>query len=866
MAAPNPEPQVGAVGSRTGEPAAVQSPVARADVATFPGGTYSAFLALVLAEVAVGAFLGNWLFNEILGGEWVRTLSDCLNANVADPQGTFTCYAGIEQTRAVWSIGGAVVVVGLGLIVMALAPGSIRRRRALRRLGDSHRTVQLRLESESAALGVRRPPELYRGPLRQRDAFSFGAFGRYAIAIPPALVSNANAAVFEGVIRHELAHVRNRDVGFSWLASSIWYVVGPLLVIPGAWGILTLEPSLLPDYLPRAIVIALVVWATSRNLLRVREWEADLTAARASPDKFAAAERTVRLASDSGRRGVRRVLATHPSVASRLEVLHAPARVTVLGFVDTAVVGLLVAFAAPMVEQVSQAGLAGGNPLWALTFSAIVVGAILGTSVGVGIWRNVHAEAAVRLADPGARRSRSRLAAACGLAVGTIVGEALSLRHAGIPIGDWLALTNLLPAVTLGATVAVSASLASAYILGVGRRGALVASILVNIVLFGLAWWLSRTIQTAWGLMGWELFAPNAAVLLGANGGWLAIAFIVMLGAAALVGLAARRSVAPGWWYERSIRPDTTAVPASASIIAVALIGAVAAGLVGVVITFVRWSADESLRASGTAAIDTVILVSAAGAACWSLGAAFALRGDGPAIGVVGGPLVAATTAVGGTAVICIGSGDTDPASVWMLVMGTALVCALPLGALGTLMGAVPGILTRTDALARPGWRAGVPAVAAVAGLLAFGLLLPASVAAVPELPDPGTETPAVEYVYGHAPGFVDAYATLRTAVGSAAAAYPAQADEAVAYLRDQVLPEYRAFAAGLAQITPENPELSDAHTNLVQAVAEMTTAVQARVDSPSNATCVEALTEPTHATQLENEWIDVVMRVADDL
>lgn len=120
MDAPRPEPYAG-------ELPAVRAPGLRPDVAVFPASTYAAFLALVLAEVAVGAFLGNWLFNEVLGAAWVRTLADCLASNQADPQGTFACYAGIERTRGVWSIAGAAVVVGLGLIAMALAPRWIRR-------------------------------------------------------------------------------------------------------------------------------------------------------------------------------------------------------------------------------------------------------------------------------------------------------------------------------------------------------------------------------------------------------------------------------------------------------------------------------------------------------------------------------------------------------------------------------------------------------------------------------------------------------------------------------------------------------------------------------------------------------------------
>lgn len=858
MDAPRPEPYAG-------ELPAVRAPGLRPDVAVFPASTYAAFLALVLAEVAVGAFLGNWLFNEVLGAAWVRTLADCLASNQADPQGTFACYAGIERTRGVWSIAGAAVVVGLGLIAMALAPRWIRRRRALRALGEAHQAVRVRLAAASASIGLRTAPTLYFGPLRQRDAFSFGAYGRYAIAIPRALASNGNAALFEGVIRHELAHVRNRDVGFSWLANSIWYVVGPLLVIPVVWGLITLEPSLLPDYIPRAVVIAAVVWVAARNLIRVREWEADLTAARGGADALALAERTASRATATATHPVRRFLAAHPSVESRMSVLRSPERATIVGFSGSAVVGLLVAFAAPMVEQVSQASLAGGDTLWSITFSAVVVGAILGSSVGLGIWRNVHAEGAASLAEPGTRRSHSRLAAAGGLVAGMLVGEALSLRHIGIPIGDWLALTGLIPAFALGSTVAVSASLASVFILGVGRRGIRVVGLIANIALFGLAWWLSRSLQTAWDLMGWELFAPNAAILLGANGGWPVAALVVAIGCAGLVGLALRRETAPRWWFEGTHATSPTARSSSASTIAFTLIGGTSVGLACAVIAFVRWSMDESLRAAGPGAIDTVVLITAVGATCWSLGAALALRSDGPTVGLVGGMFVIGSGSVGGAIIVSTASGVVEPASLWSLAVGTALTCALPLGMLGILIGAAPGVLTPAVAVARPRWRAAAPAVAAIAGLLMAGTLIPAAGGSSPQPPTTLEVTPE-EYVYGYAPGYVDSYARLRTAVASAVDAYPARPDEAVEFLRDQVLPEYRAFADSLTAVDPGAPDLAEAHGSLEEAVAEMTAAVEECTQAPSTMTCVDALTEPTHATELENTWIDIVSRAIDEL
>jgi hypothetical protein len=296
----------------------------------------------------------------------------------------------------------------------------------------------------------------------------------------------------------------------------------------------------------------------------------------------------------------------------------------------------------------------------------------------------------------------------------------------------------------------------------------------------------------------------------------------------------------------------------------IALIGGTAIGLAGAVVAFLRWSLDESIRAAGSGAIDSVVLITAVGAMCWSLGSALALGSDGPVVGLVGGLFLIGSGSVGGATIVSIASGVVDPGGLSVLVLGTALTCALPLGMLGILIGAAPGVLTPAVPVARPRWRAAWPAAAAVVGLALAAAMIPAS-AAVPPDPFATREVEPVEYVYGYAPGYIDSYATLRGAVASAVDGYPTRPDESVAFLRDQVLPEYRAFSDALAAVAPSTQELADAHASLQEAVSEMSLAVEACTRSPSTATCVEALTEPTRATELENTWIEIVSGVIDE-
>ena len=53
------------------------------------------------------------------------------------------------------------------------------------------------------------------------------------VALPPAVVARwRDAATFDTVVAHELAHVARRDVSLAWLVRSIGYVMVPVLLIP----------------------------------------------------------------------------------------------------------------------------------------------------------------------------------------------------------------------------------------------------------------------------------------------------------------------------------------------------------------------------------------------------------------------------------------------------------------------------------------------------------------------------------------------------------------------------------------------------------------------------------------------------------
>lgn len=145
--------------------------------------------------------------------------------------------------------------------------------------------------------------------------------------------------------RHELAHVRHRDVALAWLARSAWYALAPLLILPVAVSLLSSDHSILADLLWRAALLGLTVLLVSAALLRSREHDADLRAAQIAGDTRPLAALLRRAPRRPERSRLRQLVARHPTPDQRIAVLHQPERaadVTVLdGFSSAFLAGLL---------------------------------------------------------------------------------------------------------------------------------------------------------------------------------------------------------------------------------------------------------------------------------------------------------------------------------------------------------------------------------------------------------------------------------------------------------------------------------------------------------------------------------------------
>ena len=209
-----------------------------------------------------------------------------------------------------------------------------------------------------------RPARLV-GPAAQRDAFVFGLPGRYYIVLPTALVVRwRQAAIFDPVVRHELAHIARHDVPLAWLATAVWIAAIPVLAIPLVVAAATRDLSLVPAYLWRATVVMVVLWLVQRQALRSREHDADLHAARQAGDCRPLC--SVLELNRSAPSVVAQPCLTPPEHRAAPEGARRPGRLRGVSVVDGLAAGFLTALLLPLLRNMLQVALTG-TPVFSWT-------------------------------------------------------------------------------------------------------------------------------------------------------------------------------------------------------------------------------------------------------------------------------------------------------------------------------------------------------------------------------------------------------------------------------------------------------------------------------------------------------------------
>jgi Zn-dependent protease with chaperone function len=822
---------------------------ARVNVLAFAAPTTTRYLAFLAMLLSAGIFVGWWGYNQTQGRHWVAVVVSCagqaqqarsslppVQAELAREALEAKCRNAVELRRAAYELGGVGAVGAGALAVVYLAPVLVRRRRRLRGLGLPLQGAGGRLAELAAETGIRRMPRIERGPASQRDAFSYGAPGRPRVVLPPAVaVRWRDRELFDPLVRHELAHIRHRDVALAWLARSVWYALAPLLILPLAVSLLSSDHSILADLLWRVALLGLTVLLVSAALLRSREYDADLRAARVAGEIESLTALLRRSSGGHDRNPLRQLVARHPTPDQRILVLQDPERAAGVTFLDGFSPAFLAGLLFPLVSTVVVVMFTGsGRTDLGDSVAALVAGPLLGGSVGLGLWR-----AAVAGRVAGIRRQAGPVA--LGVAAGLLLGQLASLAGTGSGTAGGLdhpALLAVPAALGAGATV-LSAGLAQ---LGTDaaprlhRRAAMVAIVVIDGLVFASALWIGSTLQFVLDNSGLALARAWLVTLLPSAG--LVIGTVAVLALSAGWALWARtgRATAPAWMTEGG---NPLAWPSGGirarQWVTVALACGIAAEGCLAAFRFIAGPA-ASLGIQAQRYYLYIWVAAAAGGVC-TLALRWLDRARGAGLACLAAPL-ATLTAVAGFLAVNTALGGNLSIHFVVTVAQAPLALGLLFGLTAALAGLIPPASRSPGRTAPARIRpvrlltalvlAGVCAVAASTLLIAGrGAIVGPPASLVPANSEGSSLITAAQldglrYLNTTAPAIEAAYAPVQRSITAASQA--ASTGRAAAIIQTEVLPQLRRVLQYAESIRPGTTQLAAIHRTCLAAFQDAIT------------------------------------------
>ncbi|MFI6925375.1 M48 family metalloprotease [Nonomuraea spiralis] len=540
-------------------------PPPRLDPFALPAATTARFLLLIVVAVTSSIHLYLTLLDPYVTGRPDTVSGACALAarsgagRVPDRE-LVSSYVDCVQRGSVRTgvalVGMVVVLLAVAVVIHLLHPRLVMlsRPRPLAQLAvdEGMAAVVRRVEDTVRALAP--GTEVYVATLRaSAGGRAFGRRPRFRIILDLGLLRGADTdpGPLDAVLAHELAHLRNKDVGLTTFAFAIWWsyllvVALPLLLVSAV------TPALLPLLPWRLAVVLALLWLARTSVLRTREYYADLRAG-STPDGERALLDALRPRRPQGgrRRWHRGPLSFHPGEEERAGVLRGAPRLFRIGVVESAAAGMLLGLGySPCVNLVTMilpdttATLFTPERLAVgVLFGALATGAVAGT-----VWR------AGLLAQATHTRPPSTLPAALALAAGVVTGQLVAPPLVTAD-GSWATVLagNPVIAAALAVLLAVLfqlmlrwALLCASVWLPLARRvrTAALAGAALSALIFG-AWlslwfdiitWMTGS-ATNWGLLWFGLFSTafNPTLQL----------CVLLACAAAPAGWAVRRALPP---------------------------------------------------------------------------------------------------------------------------------------------------------------------------------------------------------------------------------------------------------------------------------------------------------------------------------
>ncbi|UPW01685.1 M48 family metalloprotease [Halorussus gelatinilyticus] len=256
----------------------------------------------------------------------------------------FAFYA-LASVVAMGVFGFSPILVALGSVAFVGVQYKIGKWAALRSVGaeempeDRFPEIHRQVESLSKDMGIDKP-RLMVARMGVPNAFAVGRKGAGTVVVSEELLQLLDSREVEGVLAHELAHVRNRDVVMMVLGQG----VASIVAIVAQWAVLLTGDNDLADFFLAMVVgqiTQLLVMVFVLAISRYREYVADADAAAEIGGGESLARALEKISSGSERArgseidsevsalcifgeasGLARLFASHPPVEKRIERLR----------------------------------------------------------------------------------------------------------------------------------------------------------------------------------------------------------------------------------------------------------------------------------------------------------------------------------------------------------------------------------------------------------------------------------------------------------------------------------------------------------------------------------------------------------------
>ena len=653
-----------------------------------PTDTSVRFVLLLAAVITASLYLFQALWFVARSQLFLDTVERCggiadsdtglLATTTRELQRQSACRAGLSTEQVLFAVAGVCVVLAVAWIAYRLRPSLRERRAKLEPLDPIDGADVIAAVAElSAQARLSAPPTLRVDPVNPGvQAFAYGAGSEPRLGMTGGLVTQhfLDPPAFRAVVRHELAHITNRDVPWTYYTVSAWWAFLFVAVIPVVAIFVVSDLQYVVRLGWRTAALALLVAVIGAGLLRTREVYADARAAEwgSGPelDRILAAETPTR---------TRRPwwLRLHPSGAHRRQLLADSDGLFAADWITAFATGITGGLAFTSLHSLAYLAVprAGVLPLCALLVAPLIAGVLCVTAWRVGMREAIRAQ-----------RRPLGLPMGVGLGAGLALAPLLAIDSAVSGVAQdaagwagyllWaLGMVFAAALVTRWVVDAGRVRVASAFAAATPTRALLVhiAATSLAIALLLVLGSQSLLILTVAGpdALTWPDFWPWLPLSIGAGFRslpTLAVGLLVLVPLLAHRDMARRRTGAPvsavpehwAWRHPPGLADSTIDAPPPVgrppALRAVALVGVgagLAAGLVVVATRLITSTLDDSVRGSETFRValgEGVWDSSVAAAVIASVAVALVMRSRWWTLSLLAGGVAAVITSVAGLA------------------------------------------------------------------------------------------------------------------------------------------------------------------------------------------------------------------------